>query len=176
MSQTFSQAFKAMLNMPKINQDSYFRHLARLEAPERIAVMQKHRSWIHKLKYSDLDHPIEEISYGALIIAIEEYKQECSKISRNNFEDLSLEKIGEVTELAAKIQMAKHKRPSPKTEAVLKYWGTVLHLQNKGYGLQTICHLLEDKYDVKVSKAQLSRISTMMKTFQNVNQKAGEMK
>lgn len=167
MSQTLHQAFQSLLNLPKANQDHFIRHFARLEAPERVVVMKKHRTMIHRLKNGNVSNPIEELSYGALLMAIAEYKNERQKISRDNFEGMDLEEIGKLADFEAEIQKAKHKRPAPKTEAVMKHWGTVKRLNDKGYSLPTIAGTLEDKYGIKVSVPQLSRIVKMMKTLQN---------
>ncbi|MDD3597779.1 hypothetical protein [Sulfuricurvum sp.] len=162
---------KGLLNMPKSNQDQIFRHFARLEKPERITVLEKHRVMLFHLKNEKLPYPITEISYVALLFAIVHYREERKKLAKHNYDGLSLEEIGELTAYEAKIYQAKHERPSPKTEDVMKYWGTVVYLKNKGFSFSNIAGVLEDRHDVKVSSATLCRTWKRMHELE----KLGEM-
>lgn len=162
---------KGLLNMPKFNQDQIFRHFARLEKPERITVLEKHRAMLFHLKNEKLPYPITEISYVALLFAIVHYREERKKLAKHNYDGLSLEEIGELTAYEAKIYQAKHERPSPKTEDVMKYWGTVVYLKNKGFSFSNIAGVLEDRHDVKVSSATLCRTWKRMQELEKLGEK-----
>lgn len=162
---------KGLLNLPKSNQDQIFRHFARLEKPERITVLEKHRTMLFHLKNEKLPYPITEISYVALLFAIVHYREERKKLAKHNYDGLSLEEIGELTAYEAKIYQAKHERSSPKTEDVMKYWGTVVFLKNKGFSYSNIAGVLEDRHDVKVSSSTLCRAWKRMQELE----KLGEM-
>lgn len=168
MSSSLSDNVKSLLNLPKSNQDQIFRHFARLEKPERIAVLEKHRQMLYRLKNEKLPYPIAEISYVALIFAIVYYREERKKLSKQNYDGLSLEEIGELTTYEAKIYQARNERPSPKTEEVMKYWGTVVYLKNKGFSFATIAGVLEDRHNVKVSVPTLSRNWNRMKRIEEL--------
>lgn len=170
MSTTIADNVKALLNMPKANQDQIFRHFARLEKPERIAVLEKHRKMLYYLRNEKLPYPITEISYVALLYAIVHYREERKKLSKQNYDGLSLEEIGELTEYEAKIYQAKHERPAPKTEDIMKYWGTVVYLKNKGFSFKNISGVLEDRHDVKVSVATLSRVWKRMEELEKLGE------
>jgi hypothetical protein len=170
MSSSLAENVKGLLNLPKSNQDQIFRHFARLEKPERITVLDKHRSMLYHLKNEKLHYPITEISYVALLFAIVHYREERKKIAKQNYDGLSLEEIGELTEYEAKIYQAKHERPSPKTEDVMKYWGTVVYLKNKGFSFSNIAGVLEDRHDVKVSSATLCRAWKRMQELEKLGE------
>lgn len=170
MSQSMADNVKGLLNMPKSNQDQIFRHFARLEKPERITVLEKHRQMIYNLKSWNLPYSITEISYVALLYAIVHYREERKKISKQNYDGLSLEEIGELSTYEAKIYQAKHERPSPKTEDVMKYWGTVVYLKNKGFSFSNIAGVLEDRHNVKVSSATLCRVWKRMEELEKLGE------
>jgi hypothetical protein len=170
MSSSLAENVKGLLNLPKSNQDQIFRHFAKLEKPERITVLDKHRSMLYHLKNEKLPYPITEISYVALLFAIVHYREERKRIAKQNYDGLSLEEIGELTVYEAKIYQAKHERPSPKTEDVMKYWGTVVYLKNKGFSFSNIAGVLEDRHDVKVSSATLCRAWKRMQELEKLGE------
>jgi hypothetical protein len=167
MSNTLADDVQALLSLPKVNQDQIFKQFANLEKPERIAVMEKHRTMVYKLKNLNLPQPIAEVSYVALAVSIIQYKEERKKIAKKNYDGLSLEEIGELNDFEAEIYQAKHERPSPQTEAVMKYWGTITRMKKKRVPVPTILHMLEDKYGVVVSRSTLYRA---WNTMENMNE------
>jgi hypothetical protein len=170
MSQSMADNIKGLLNTPKANQDQIFRHFARLEKPERITVMEKHRQMIYNLKSWNLPYSITELSYVALLFAIVHYREERKKIAKQNYDGLSLEEIGELTEYEARIYQAKHERPSPKTKDLMNKWGTVIYLKNKGFSFGNISGILEDKYGMKVSIATIKRSWDRMKNLESIGE------
>jgi hypothetical protein len=166
MSKTLADDVQGLLNLPKATQDQIFKQFANLEKPERIAVLEKHRIMLFRLKNLHLPQSITDLSYVSLIFAIIQYKEERKKIAKQNYEGLSLEEIGELNDFEGQIYKAKNERPCPQTETVMKYWGTVVRLKNQGFGFRDIAGILEDKYGVTVSFSTVARAWKRMKNLE----------
>jgi len=162
-----SKGIEIMCKNNQKDQSLLLRFLSKCPLLISLLVMQRHRITLHMLlqKYRN-EFELEEISYSALILAIKSIYIEEQKISKNNFKDMTLEEIKDISIRKASCFLErKTQRKKSKRDKLLVYWSTVKTLRTREASFRDISSFLKKYNKFEVSHSTIFELWKELETI-----------
>jgi len=145
-----------IIQVDEMTQNQLLKYFTKKPLSEKIGVLEIHKKIFHinRQKYKESSNA--ELSFCALIQAINIVKGNEEMLRKKSFGGLSLEEIEKLSKQQLKSFKAKRKKHT--REQVVKYLPLVLGLRNEGISFREISRFLYEKYNLKASYSLIFKI------------------
>lgn len=157
---------EALLEIHKITkmsdkeQKTMIRSLSNLSTVTIIELFEKSREVFFKLKqlYPGISPPI--LTYSALLIVISTFKKNQKMLQEQNFQNLSLEEILNLSLQRIVIFKQNKSRRKVKYDLVLEHWSLIDTLVKQKFSFRDISEYLKKYYSIDISYSTIFKIYT----------------
>jgi hypothetical protein len=137
-------------------QSALIRFLARLDIDTRLLVFKQHRKILFMFRDMRIDGSIEMFSYVAFLLAVKQVYADQQKIKSLNFEGMTLDEIRDLSIQKAELFLnKKFTRNKPKREQLLRHWGTIKVLREKGLSFRDISLYLDKNNKLNIAHSTI---------------------
>ena len=135
---------------------------ARQSQVYKIEIFELHKKMFYILRQKYQNYELAEISYCALIKAIEIAKNETKMLQNKSFGNMSNEEIKKLSERKIKIFKTSNRKKRVR-EQLEKHLPLVISLRNEKISLRKICDFLLENHNMKVSHCLIYNIIKELK-------------
>jgi hypothetical protein len=141
--------------LSKINlamQSTLVRFLASAGIDTRLLVFKQHRKILFMYRDMGIDGSIEMFSYVSFLLAIKQVYADQQNIKSLNFDGMTLDEIKDLSVQKAELFLnERFKRNKPKREELLRHWGTIKLLREKGFSFRDVSDYLNKNNKLKIA-------------------------
>ena len=148
------------------NQNFLLRYFSRLHLDQKLDILNRHRKVLFLRKQQKNNLSINTTSYIALILAIKSYIADEQKLTKKQFDDMTLEEIRELSvHNIKKFKMRKKYAPS-KRDKVLGLWSVIKTLREEKISFRDISLYLKKYHKFEIGH---SLIHSMWQEMEGLN-------
>lgn len=151
-----------ILQNEKVEQKKLLNFFARQPQVNKIEIFELHKKMFYILRQKYQNYELAEISYCALIKAIEIAKNETKMLQNKSFGNMSNEEIKNLSEKQIKIFKTSSRRKSVR-EQLIKYLPLVISLRSEQISFRKISDFLLENHNIRVSYCLIYKIIKELK-------------
>lgn len=139
-------------------QNQLLKYLAKKTLPEKVEICRLHRQLLHINRKKYKENSNAELSYCALIQAIQIGEKNEKMLKEKSFGNLSLEDIEKLSKQHIEVLKASNVRKKTVREKLVPHLPYIISLRNENITFRHISKILLDKYGIKASYSTIFNI------------------